>query len=95
MGADTLISYGYYVIGDPFVYLGLLFPKGSEELAFHVAMFVRIWCVGASFLFYARKMSLSHRSALMGSVLYAFSHPVIYNVVRHPFVIHPMIFFPR
>lgn len=94
LGADTLISYGYYVIGDPFVYLGLLFPKGSEELAFHVAMFVRIWCVGASFLFYARKMSLSHRSALMGSVLYAFSHPVIYNVVRHPFFIHPMIFFP-
>lgn len=94
LGADTLITYGYYVVGDPFVYLGLLFPKGSEELAFHVIMFVRIWCVGASFLFYARKMALSHQSALIGSLMYAFSHPVIYDVVRHPFFIHPMIFFP-
>lgn len=94
LGADTLVSYGYYVVGDPFVYLALLFPKGSEEFAFHVVMLVRIWCVGASFLFYARKMNLSHRGALMGSLMYAFSHPVIYNVVRHPFFIHPMIFFP-
>ena len=94
LGADTLISYGYYVVGDPFVYLGLLFPKGAEEFAFHAIMFVRIWCVGASFLFYAKKMNLSHLSALMGSIMYAFSHPVIYNVVRHPFFIHPMIFFP-
>lgn len=94
LGADTLFTYGYYVVGDPFVYLGLLFPKGSEEFAFHFIMFVRIWCVGASFLFYARKMSLSHRSALLGSLMYAFSHNVIYNVVQHPFFIHPMIFFP-
>src|SRR5699024_6836240 len=64
-----------------------------EEFAFHVIMFVRIWCVGASFLFYAKKMNLSHLSALMGSIMYAFSHPVIYNVVGHPFFFHPMIFF--
>jgi uncharacterized membrane protein YfhO len=94
LGQNTLTTYGYYVVGDPFVYLGLLFPKGSEELAFYFIMFVRIWAVGASFLLYARKMALSHRSALASSVMYAFSHYVIYNVVRHPFFIHPMIFFP-
>lgn len=94
LGQDTLVTYGYYVVGDPFVYLGLLFPKGAEELAFHVIMFVRIWAVGASFLFYARKMSLSQRSALAASIMYVFSHYIIYNVVRHPFFMHPMIFFP-
>lgn len=94
VGADTLIHYGYYVVGDPFVYIGLLFPEGSEELAFHIAMLVRIWCVGASFLLYARKMKFSHQSALATSLMYAFSHYVIYNVVRHPFFIHPLIFFP-
>src|SRR5699024_10349925 len=46
LGADTLLTYGYYVVGDPFVYLGLLFRKGSEELAFHMIMLVRIWSVG-------------------------------------------------
>jgi uncharacterized membrane protein YfhO len=94
LGADTLMTYGYYVVGDPFVYLGLLFPKGSEELAFHVLMFVRIWAVGLSFLFYARKMQFSEKSALVGTTAYAFSHYVIYNVVRHPFFIHPLIWMP-
>ena len=26
LGQDTLLTYGYYVVGDPFVYIGLLFP---------------------------------------------------------------------
>lgn len=94
LGADTLITYGYYVVGDPFVYLGLLFPQGAEELAFHLIMFIRLWTVGISFLFYARKMAFEDQSALAGSLLYAFSHYAIYNVVRHPFFIHPLIFFP-
>src|SRR5699024_7998573 len=78
-----------------FVYFALLCTKVSEEFAFHSIMFVRNWCVDASFLFYAKKMNLSHLSALMGSIMYAFSHPVIYYVVRYPFFIHPMIFFPH
>lgn len=94
LGQDTLLTYGYYVVGDPFVYLGLLFPKGAEELAFHAVMFVRIWAVGASILLYAKKMRFSEMSALIASVLYAFSHYTIYNVVRHPFFIHPLIFLP-
>src|SRR5699024_4722010 len=56
MGSDVLTSYGYYVIGDPFVYLGLLFPKEYTELAYHFTILVRLWCIGAGFLFYARKM---------------------------------------
>lgn len=94
LGQDTLLTYGYYVVGDPFVYLGLLFPQGSEEFAFHMVMLVRIWAVGASFLLYARKMQFNEMSALIASVLYAFSHYTIYNVVRHPFFIHPLIFLP-
>lgn len=94
LGADTLLTYGYYVVGDSFVYLGLLFPQGSEELAFHIVMFVRVWAVGISFLAYAHYIKLHHWSALAASIMYAFSHYTIYNVVRHPFFIHPLIWFP-
>lgn len=94
MGADTITSYGYYVIGDPFVYLGILFPPAYMELAYHLLIFVRIWFVGASFLLYARKMNVTHAGGLLGAVMYAFSHYVIYNVVRHPFFIMPMIWYP-
>ncbi|WP_161878020.1 YfhO family protein [Alkalibacterium sp. MB6] len=94
MGADTITSYGYYVIGDPFVYLGVLFPPALRELAYHLLILLRMWCVGGSYLLLARKMSLSHGAGLIGSVMYAFSHYVIYNVTRHPFFILPMIFYP-
>lgn len=90
LGQDTLLTYGYYVVGAPFVYLGLLFPSGYEELAFHVIMFVRVWAVGASFLLYARNMRFGEWSALADTITYAFSHFVVYNVVRHPFFIHPL-----
>src|SRR5699024_5037831 len=66
MGADVIQSYGYYVIGDPFVYLGLLFPPSMAEFAFHFSILVRLWCIGGAFLFYARKMKFSHQAGLLG-----------------------------
>lgn len=94
LGADTISSYGYYVIGDPFVYLGLLFRPGLEELAFNLIMLVRIYCVGLSFLFFSKSLNFNKKGAIIGAVTYTFSHFVVYNIARHPFFIHPMIFFP-
>lgn len=94
LGADTVSSYGYYVIGDPFTYLALLFRPGSEELAFNLIMLVRIYCVGLSFLFFSKSLNFNKKGAIIGAVTYTFSHFVVYNIVRHPFFIHPMIFFP-
>lgn len=94
MGADVIQSYGYYVIGDPFVYLGLLFPESMTELAFHLLIFLRIWAVGGSFLLFARKMNFSHYSGLTGAILYAFANYGIFNLSRHPFFILAMIWFP-
>lgn len=94
MGADVIQSYGYYVIGDPFVYLGLLFPESITEIAFHLLIFLRIWAVGGSFLLFARKMNFSHYSGLTGAILYAFANYGIFNMSRHPFFILAMIWFP-
>ena len=94
MGADVIQSYGYYVIGDPFVYGGLLFPKAFIELAYHVLILLRLLCIGISFLFYARKMKLSHQGGLLGAGMYAFTHYAMMNVIRHPFFMLPMIWFP-
>lgn len=93
-GADTIISYGYYIIGDPFVYLGVLFPESMREFSFHFLIFVRVWFVGASYLFFARKFNVSHRAGLMGALMYGFSFFAIYNMTRHPFFILPMIWYP-
>lgn len=94
MGADVIQSYGYYVIGDPFVYLGLLFPESMTEFAFHALIFLRIWSIGAVFLLYARKMQFSHQGGLVGSILYAFANYGIFSMSRHPFFVLPLIWYP-
>lgn len=93
-GADTITSYGYYVIGDPFVYLGALFPESLREFSFHFLVFLRMWCVGLSYLVFAKKFKVSHRAGLLGTFMYTFSFFVIYNVKRHPFFILPVIWYP-
>lgn len=94
MGADVIQSYGYYVIGDPFIYLGLLFPPSWNEFAFHLLSFVRVWSAGAVFLLFARKMNVSHSAGLIGAILYAFANYGIFNMSRHPFFILAMIWYP-
>ncbi|MCC5894721.1 MAG: YfhO family protein [Alkalibacterium sp.] len=94
MGADVLYSYGYYVIGDPFVYLGLLFPASLMELAYHVLTLLRIWAVGVSFIFFLKSQHLSHHSSLAAAIAYSFTHFVVFNVTRHPFFLLPLIWYP-
>ncbi len=93
-GADTIISYGYYVIGDPFAYLGVFFPESLREFSFHLIMFIRMWCVGISYLIYVRRFKVSHGAALLGAFMYTFSFFVIFNADRHPFFILPLIWLP-
>lgn len=94
LGADVISSYGYYVVGDPFVYLGLLFPQSMMEFAFHFLIVSRIYCIGLAFMFYARKMNVQGAGLLVGTFVYTFAHYVTLNATRHPFFLMPMIFFP-
>ncbi|MBM6614542.1 YfhO family protein [Desemzia sp. RIT804] len=94
LGADVIISYGYYVVGDPFVYLGLLFPPSMMEFAFHFLIILRIYCIGLAFIFYARKMGVQGSGLLAGAFVYTFAHYVTLNATRHPFFLMPMLFLP-
>lgn len=94
LGADVITSYGYYVVGDPFVYLGLLFPSSMMEFAFHFLIVLRIYCIGLAFIFYAQKMGFKNSGILAGVFVYTFAHYVTLNATRHPFFLMPMVFFP-
>lgn len=94
LGADMIQSYGYYVIGDPFAYLGVFFPEHLMEFAFHFLILLRVYCIGLAFLFFARKIGLYADGGLFGSIVYTFTFYVILNVTRHPFFLTPMIFLP-
>src|SRR5690625_2413710 len=54
-----------------------------------------MWCVGISYLIFAKNFKASHGAGLLGDFMYTFSFFVIFNVYRHPFFILPIICVPQ
>ncbi|MGF7437575.1 YfhO family protein [Lentilactobacillus senioris] len=94
LGADQLTNFSYYVIGDLFNYLIILFPKNNIEFAYGVLIMLRLYCVGLAFLLYTTSYKFSKPSKLVGALSYTFAGFVLYSSLHHPFFLLPMIFFP-
>ena len=45
LGLDLISQYSYYILGDPFAYLSLLFPMEKLELAYNILIVVRMNCI--------------------------------------------------
>lgn len=94
LGADTYNTFSYYVLGDPFTYLSLLFPASQLELAYHLMIIFRLYLVGLAFLFYAKRFKVSHLALLSGSMSYLYCGYIATVAARHPMFITPMIVMP-
>lgn len=93
-GNDIIGTYSYYILGDPFAYLSLLFPMKKLQLAFTLLIVLRLYCVGLAFIFYSRKMKFSNEASILGAISYAFSGFVMMTAIRHPYFINPLIILP-
>lgn len=93
-GNDLMATYSYYVLGDLFDYISLLFPLNKLELVFNLLIMIRLYCVGIAFIFYAKKMKFSKYSTILGGVSYAFSGFILMSAVKHPYFINPLIILP-
>ncbi|WP_271004140.1 YfhO family protein [Listeria seeligeri] len=94
MGGDVVGSFGYYVLGDIFAYLVVLFPADQMELAYTSLILLRLFCVGIAFLAFAKSFKINHIAAVTGSLVYVFSGYLFMSATRHPFFITPMILLP-
>lgn len=94
LGMDIIGQYSYYVLGDPFAYLSLLFPEGSLEIVYSVLILVRMFFVGIAFIQYAKYHKHSNTNILLGAILYTFSSFALFAGVRHPYFLNAMILFP-
>ena len=59
LGLDVIGQYSYYVLGDPFAYISLLFPMEKLESAYNFLVLLRLFFVGISFIVYAKYNSKS------------------------------------
>lgn len=93
-GNDLMATYSYYVLGDIFDYISLLFPLSKLELVFNLLIALRLYCVGIAFIVYAKKMKFSKNATILGSISYAFSGFVMMSAIKHPYFINPLIILP-
>ena len=93
-GNDLMATYSYYVLGDIFDYISLLFPLNKLELVFNLLIALRLYCVGIAFILYAKKMNFSKNATILGSISYAFSGFVMMSAIKHPYFINPLIILP-
>ena len=54
LGLDVIGQYSYYILGDPFAYISLLFPMENLETAYSFLVLLRLFCIGISFIVYAK-----------------------------------------
>lgn len=94
LGSDQLTNLSYYVIGDAFNYLIVLFPKNQMENAFAFLVFLRMYVSGLSFMLYSSSYKFKKSSRIIGSLAYAFNGYALATALHHPFFILPLIFFP-
>src|SRR5699024_2214761 len=95
LGADTIISYSYYVLGDLLsIIAGLFFPLKDMELAYNIMVGVRLYFVGFSLLCYCKYMGFKKIPSVIGSLMYAFSGHILFWGMRHPFFINGAIILP-
>jgi len=94
LGADTFSVYSYYVIGDIFDYITLLFPASKVVLVYQWLIIIRMYCAGLAFCFFASHFNFKTKTIIAGAGVYLFNAFLFYANIAHPFFIMPFIIFP-
>jgi len=95
-GSDVFNTFNYYCIGDPFAILSILFPKQYMYVCYVILTLMRSYLAGITFDMLLKKIKPDVKLAArtVAAITYAFSFWEIYNAVRHPFFINPLVFMP-
>lgn len=95
LGADAIISYTYYSLFDPLVYMGLLFPLKHLEAIYYFLIIFRLYLAGMFIIVLGKKLSVSKHSALISMALfYCFSSAILFSAFRHPMFINGPMYLP-
>ena len=93
-GSDVIGTFHYYVIGDPFTFFCFLFPAKYMYIFYEAMILLRIYLSGIAFSLLCFYIGHKKRYVLPGAVAYAFCYWAIYNAVRHPFFLNPLLYYP-
>lgn len=94
LGLDVISQYSYYILGDPFAYMSLLFPMKYLGQAYHFLIILRMYCVGIAFIAYCKYNKQEGFSVLVGAIIYTFCGYILYAAIKHPYFTNAAIILP-
>ena len=94
-GNDVFQTLSYYVIGDPFTLLAVLFPAKYMYVCYTLISLLKLYCAGLAFIFMCRRFKVeSEIGTLVATLSYCFSAWAFIHSTRHLYFINPMIYMP-
>ena len=94
VGSDKFQILSYYLLGDVFAYISLLFPASKIILAYEIAIILRLYCAGLAFCWCANHFNFKKVSIICGSLVYLFNAFLLYSNISQPLFSLPFIIFP-
>lgn len=85
LGANTIGSYTFYLIGSPFFWLTLPFPSDAVPYLMGPLLILKFGCASLTGYIYLRRYVKNQNFALLGGMLYALSGYSVYNIFFNHF----------
>lgn len=85
LGANTIGSYSFYLMGSPFFWLTLPFPSEAVPYLMGPLLILKFGCASLTGFVYLRRYVRNPKYALLGGMLYAFSGFSVYNIFFNHF----------
>jgi uncharacterized membrane protein YfhO len=94
LGADNIQTFSYYIYGDIFSYFAIFVPVKFLTWFFSGMVIIRLYFVGLSFIFLAKKLMHQTKAIAVGALCYVFTGYAITASFNHPFFLTPLIILP-
>jgi uncharacterized membrane protein YfhO len=95
LGANTIGSYSFYLMGSPFFWLTLPFPSEAVPYLMGPLLILKFGCASLTGYIYLRRYVRNQGYGLIGGMLYAFSGFSVYNIFFNHFheaiIIFPLV----
>lgn len=85
LGANTIGSYSFYLLGSPFFWLTIPFPSEAVPYLMAPLLMLKFACAALTSFIYLKRYVKNKNFAVLGGLLYAFSGFAIYNIFFNHF----------
>jgi uncharacterized membrane protein YfhO len=93
LGANTIGSYSFYLLGSPFFWLTLPFPSEAVPYLMGPLLILKFGCATLTGYIFLKRYVINRDYAVIGGMIYAFSGFSVYNIFFNHFH-EAIVFFP-